>query len=102
MRPLPAAPVTPLAKALKKRRALLADETLDPSASVDISDANGELARTVRIREPNMEEPEPRPATVETDTADSERNEADLGRRKRVEIEKSNVLMMWVEICAVY
>jgi len=41
-----------------------------------------------------MEEPEPRPAVVETDTADSERNESDLGRTKKVEIEKSNVLMM--------
>ena len=41
-----------------------------------------------------MEEVDARPAVVETDTADTERNEQDLRGSRRVEVEKSNVLMM--------
>jgi hypothetical protein len=43
-----------------------------------------------------MEELDPRPAVAETDTADAERNDQDIGKGRKVEIEKSNVLMMWV------
>jgi ATP-dependent Clp protease ATP-binding subunit ClpX len=42
------------------------------------------------------EQVEPRPAIAEADTADAERDQQDVRRKKRVEIEKSNVLMMRV------
>lgn len=61
---------------------------------IDITGADGEVARRMRVRAPDIEEISSRPAIAETDTADSETNQAPELGPKRVEIEKSNVLMM--------
>jgi hypothetical protein len=74
------------------------------SSSVYASEPNqllgldGDVARRIRMRVPDVEEVDARPAVVETDTADTERSEQDLRPSRRVEVEKSNVLMMCVRV----
>lgn len=116
-------PPSQLGKALRKRK-IPSSEAIDPSSSTsepnvldpngplpgptpssssvyasnqdssELFGLNGDVARRIRMRVPDMEEVDARPAVVETDTADTERNEQDLRGSRRVEVEKSNVLMM--------
>lgn len=106
--------MTPFSKALRRRKTASSDETVSPDSnsfvsssstavetdeirsrpSPDMPGMQEDTARRVRIRAPDMEEIEPRFAVAEADTADAERNEQDPKSGRKVEIEKSNVLMM--------
>ena len=109
----PLIPSSALHKALKRRKTPT-NEDLFPStyeplhpdpidrkpseSSVGVAGADGEVVRRVRVGVPELEEIEARPAVVDTDTADMERDARDLRKGRKVEIEKSNVLMM----CVIY
>ncbi|KAK1921446.1 putative ATP-dependent Clp protease ATP-binding subunit [Papiliotrema laurentii] len=108
-------PSSALHKAIKRRKAPSDDESLPPGRPsptsptsslfppftpfirppfIDTAGTDGESLRRIRLRAPDMEELDPRPAVAETDTADAERNDQDIGKGRKVEIEKSNVLMI--------
>ena len=64
---------------------------------MEISGSDGEIARRVRLRAPDLEEMTSRPAVAETSTADAEAPRESEARGRNVEVEKSNVLMMRVD-----